>query len=125
MEANDDRSMLEDLTNRFTFDMQVDARFAKFSLKENPDVLQPSDQYSLIAAMTDGVGKCNDAQDKLVDDYRQCPDEYHQIRHHTDTLNEPDILLSQKCCFVLTEFPLEFWTQRYAGLSDNCKQLQA
>ena len=61
MEANDDRSMLEDLTNRFTVDMQVDARFAKFSLKENPDVLQPSDQYSLIAAMTDGVGKCNDA----------------------------------------------------------------
>ena len=61
MEANDDRSMLEDLVDRFAVDMQVDARFAKFSLKEIPDVLQPSDQYSLIEAMTDGVGKCNDA----------------------------------------------------------------
>ena len=26
---------------------------------------------------------------------------------------------------MLTEFPLEFWIQRYAGLSDECKQLQA
>lgn len=62
---------------------------------------------------------CDGARDKIVLYKSECPPE--NILLEKIQVGDAKMLLGKKCCFVLTDYPKEFFENRYSSTSSACR----